>query len=207
VPPETTHPTLLARVRDPRDAAAWREFEERYRDLIRRYCRARGLQTADAEDVSQLVLLALARALQSFRFDPARGRFRSYLGRVVDNAIRRHVARPAGAADLLETSVMDALCAVGEEARDEVWEREWMQHHLRLAMRAVRSECKPESLALFERLLSGESVADAAASTGATTEAVYKVQQRIRERLRERIAQQVRDEELPGAPSAFPGRD
>ena len=99
---DTTHPSLLARVRDPADAAAWHEFEARYRDLIRRYCRRRGLQTADAEDVGQLVMLALARALQHFTFDRSRGRFRDYLGRVVNNAIQRHLSRPTQAPRLLD---------------------------------------------------------------------------------------------------------
>jgi RNA polymerase sigma-70 factor (ECF subfamily) len=196
---DTTHPSLLARVRNPADAAAWREFEARYRDLIRRYCRGRGLQTSDAEDVGQIVMLALARALQWFVFDPARGRFRDYLGRVVDNAIRRHVARPTSAPRLLDTAVLDTLITTGNEARDAAWEREWMQHHFRLALQAVRAECKPSSLAIFERLIAGKTVAEVAATCGTTTEAVYKVKQRLRERLKERVEQQVRDEEFPSS--------
>jgi len=153
---ETTHPSLLARVRDPADAAAWREFEARYRDLIRRYCRRRGLQQADAEDVGQVVFLALSRALGSFRFDPARGRFRDYLGRVVQNAISRHAQRPRRPADLLDTSVLEALIPAADPTPDEPWEREWMLHHYRLAMHAVRAECQPDTLAVFERLVAGE---------------------------------------------------
>ena len=194
---DTTHPSLLARVRDPADAAAWREFEGRYRDLIRNYCRGRGLQTADAEDVSQAVMLALARALQRFVFDPRRGRFRDYLGCVVQNAIRRHLSRPSQAPHLLDTSVLDVLVQTGNEARDASWEEEWRQHHFRLAMRSVRAECQPESLAIFQRLLAGESVRSVAEACGTTPEAVYKVKQRLRERLRERIERQIQDEEFP----------
>jgi RNA polymerase sigma-70 factor (ECF subfamily) len=202
--PETTHPSLLARVRDPEDAEAWREFETRYRDLIRRYCRKRGLQDADAEDVSQIVLLALSRALQRFAFDPARGRFRDYLGRVVHNAVLRHATRPKRNADLLDTSVLEVLLAPTAAPPDEPWEREWMLHHYRLAMHAVRAEHAPASLAIFDRLLAGEAVADVAAACGTTPEAVYKVRHRIRERLRERIEQQVRDEDLPRPPKDRP---
>jgi RNA polymerase sigma-70 factor (ECF subfamily) len=196
---ETTHPSLLSRVRDPADAAAWREFEARYRDLIRRYCRRCGLQTADAEDVGQLVMLALARALQRFRFDPARGRFRDYLGRVVHNAIRRHLARPTQAPGLLDTAVLDLLTATKAEERDETWESEWRQHHLRLAMLAVRAECAPASLSVFELLLSGASVEAVAAQSGLTAVAVYKIKQRMRDRVSERIEQQIRDEEFSDA--------
>jgi RNA polymerase sigma-70 factor (ECF subfamily) len=195
--PETTHPSLLARVRDPEDAEAWREFEARYRDLIRRYCRKRGLQEVDAEDVSQVVLLALSRALKTFAFDPARGRFRDYLGRVVHNAVLRHATRPRTSAELLDTSVLDALVTPAGAPSDERWEREWMLHHYRLAMRAVRAEHAPESLTIFERLLSGESVAAVADACAVSPDSVYKLRQRIRERLRSHVEQQIRDEELP----------
>jgi len=97
--------------------------------------------------------------------------------------------------------VLDLLTAPLDEARDESWEFEWMQHHLRLAMRAVRAECAPESLAVFELLLSGRSVAAVAEQSGMTPDAIYKVKQRIRERLRERTALQIRDEELPSSGS------
>lgn len=200
---ETTHPSLLSRLRDPRDEAAWREFEARYRDLLRRYARRRGLQAADGEDVCQVVLLALHRSLPRFRFDPARGRFRDYLGRVVQNAIHRHLARPKGTARLLETSVLESLAVCGEEPVEPDWHDEWTQHHFRLAMRAVQAEFKPASLAVFERLLAGESVAAAAQACDTTPEAVHKIKQRVAERLKETIAAQVRDEELPDrAPGA-----
>lgn len=198
---DTTRPSLLARVRDPADAAAWREFEARYRDLIRGYCRRRGLQTADAEDIGQMVLLAMVRGLQRFTFDPARGRFRDYLGRVVNNAIQQHVSRPKQAPALLDTSMLDALVVPENGAPDEHWEAEWVQHHLRLAMRTVRSEFTPASLEVFELLLSGKSVEAVAETSGTTPEAVYKIRQRVRDRLRERTEAQIRDEEFPGSGS------
>lgn len=198
---ETTHPSLLSRLRDGRDEAAWREFEARYRDLFRRYARRRGLQAADAEDVCQVVLLSLSRSLPLFRFDPARGRFRDYLGRVVQNAISRHLSCPKGAARLLETSVLESLAVGREEAVEPDWHDEWTQHHFRLAMRCVQAEFKPESLAVFERLLSGESVDAIARACTTTPEAVHKIKQRVGERLKVVIEAQVRDEELhePGS--------
>ena len=112
--PGTTRPSLLAHLHDPQDEAAWRAFEGRYRDLIRRYCRRRGLQTADAEDVSQLVLIALSRTLPGFRYLPERGRFRDYLGRVTENAVWRHLRSPARRDQLLETAMLEQLTTVTE---------------------------------------------------------------------------------------------
>jgi len=191
----TTSPSLLARLRNPQDEAAWRIFEGRYRDLIRRYCRRRGLQTADSEDIGQLVLIAMARALPAFRYRPERGRFRDYLGRVTENAIRRQLKRQTRGDVLLDTSVLDEMTIVGEEPLEPAWLDEWTQHHLRVAMHAVRASTRPGSLAIFERLLAGESVTGVAEATNSSLEAVYKAKQRVAERLRVEIEGQLRDED------------
>ena len=96
---------------------------------------------------------------------------------------------------LLETSMLDEITIVAEEPPEPAWLDEWTQHHLRLAMRAVRASTSAESLAIFERLLAGESVADVAKATGSTTDAVYKAKQRVAERLRVEIEGQLRDED------------
>ena len=77
----------LERVKNRSDDEAWREFEARYGDLIIGYCRSRGLQLTDAEDIRQTIMLSLATALVGFEYDPKRGRFRYYLGRAVRNAM------------------------------------------------------------------------------------------------------------------------
>src|SRR5262245_33077190 len=83
----TTRATLLDRVRDADDVAAWLEFDAAYREMLLRFCRSRGLQHADAEDVIQLVFVRLTGGLIRFRYDPARGRFRDYLFRCVRSAL------------------------------------------------------------------------------------------------------------------------
>jgi hypothetical protein len=45
--PDTRY-SLLARLSDPGDVAAWSEFIEIYEDAIYRYSRSRGLQDSDA---------------------------------------------------------------------------------------------------------------------------------------------------------------
>ena len=59
---ELTSLTLLDRVgKDSSDHAAWGEFVAYYGPKIRTWCCQRGLQSADADDVTQNVLLRLAR--------------------------------------------------------------------------------------------------------------------------------------------------
>ena len=133
---QTTRPSLLERVRDPANEAAWAEFDRSYGELILRYCHRCGLQHSDAEDVRQIVLMSLASALRSFEYRPQRGRFRSYLGRVVRNAVTRHATRPDGRIPVL---CMDETAAdATDEPRDGQWEQEWVAHHLRQAMQTIR---------------------------------------------------------------------
>jgi RNA polymerase sigma factor (sigma-70 family) len=187
-----TQPTLLQRLRDPADEDAWRTFEFRYRELIVRFARSRGQQQADAEDIAQLVLSSLFGSLRRFEYNRSRGRFRDYLFRCTRNAI----ARQAGKREALP---------VGDELMDQVeatdpgevaaWDREWEDHHYRLAMASIRRSFDPSSVAVFERCLRGDAIRDIAAETSMSEQAVHKVKQRIRDRMRELIAEQVRDEE------------
>lgn len=194
----TTHPSLLARLRNVDDRGAWQEFEDRYGEMILRYCRRQGLQHNDAEDVRQLVFLNLSRAFPTFEYQPTKGRFRHYLGQVVRNAIHRLFrsprTRPNGPERRLESSIL-ATAAAEEALEDDDWEEEWVQHHFRLAMRTVRVSFEERSLRMFDRILRGTSIADVAHEFETTQQAVHKVKQRVRNRLRELIEEQVREED------------
>lgn len=192
--PERTRKSLLLRVRDPGDQNAWFEFDTCYRELILRYCRAKGLQAADAEDVRQTVMLSLSSALKSFQYQPERGRFRGYLGRIVSNAIARFHGKRSEAVTL-EGEVLEGVAPIGEPEMDADWEREWVSHHYRRAMDALRQQVEPSSIQAFEKLLAGASVEQVAAEMSMAAQTVYKVRQRMRDRLQEQIAAQIREED------------
>jgi RNA polymerase sigma factor (sigma-70 family) len=193
---QSTSSTLLQRLRDTTDAEAWREFDRRYGELIVRYCRARGLQQADAEDIRQLVLLSLSKGLSGFAYSPERGRFRAYLATCIRNTIFRWSKRPNSVLQGLpevEESIVDG----GTTETDILFEQEWVRHHFRLAMGEVRRSFDQRSVDIFDRLLRGGSFYTVAAELSTTPEAVRKVKDRIRDRLREIIAQQLAAEEQP----------
>ncbi len=195
---DTTSPSLLSRVRDAADEVAWREFDGRYGELIVRFCCRCGLQHPDAEDIRQVVMTKLAKALRSFHYSRERGRFRSYLGCVVRNEVARHFSHPNAPSSEVDTDDVDAVdSACHPELSEEQWEREWVHHHLRLAMMTIRETFDARSVEVFECLLRGDSVDSAAGSFSMTTQAVHKVKQRIRSRLKQIVAAQIRDEEEP----------
>src|SRR5262245_23509745 len=98
----TTRVTLLTRLRrDPSDQAGWDEFVERYGRHIYRWCRRWKLQDADAEDVTQDILVKLTQKLRAFAYDPSRS-FRGWLKSVAHHTwrdfvdSRRYARRAAG---------------------------------------------------------------------------------------------------------------
>jgi RNA polymerase sigma factor (sigma-70 family) len=195
-----TRLSLLSRLRDPSDEQSWREFSEQYGELILRYCRRRGLAHADSEDVRQIVLVALARAIRSdegaepvFRYQPGRGRFRDYLGATVRHAISRYMSRHARHAAGLSIQGTEAA-SQGTDA-DPLWEREWMDQHFRLAMATIERTFEPRSVAMFSEMLAGVESTVIAVEYSTTPDAVRKIKQRILARLKELVAEQIRAED------------
>jgi RNA polymerase sigma-70 factor (ECF subfamily) len=79
---------LLIQLRqDSCDQVDWEEFVERYRWHLYRWCRGWRLQDADAEDVTQNILVKLTQNLRAFTYDPSRS-FRGWLKTVAHHARR-----------------------------------------------------------------------------------------------------------------------
>jgi RNA polymerase sigma factor (sigma-70 family) len=160
-----TSVTLLGRLRnDPTDQAAWNEFVERYGRKIYGWCRHWNLQDADAEDVTQTVLLLLARKMSTFAYDPARS-FRSWLKTLTQHAwsdfttARKKADQGSG-----DTRIEEQLYNVA--ARDDLVTRlnaEFDQELLETAMVRVRLRVRPQTWDAF-RLTALEGLSGAAAA-------------------------------------------
>src|SRR5262245_43188483 len=186
-----TSPTLLVRLgRAPADQSAWAQFVERYGRKIYGWCRQWGLQDADAEDVTQMVLARLADKMRAFAYDPARS-FRGWLRTLAQHAWsdfverRRRVGLGSG-----DTNILDRLHSI--EARDvlarqldEECERELLEE----AMTRVRLRVEPRTWDAFRLLaLEGKSGVEAANQLGMKVATVFvarsKVQRMIQEQAR-----------------------
>jgi RNA polymerase sigma factor (sigma-70 family) len=205
--PQTQH-TLIARLRDPADEAAWSRFECGYRELVVRFAMRQGLQQSDAEDVAQAVFQSLLSAMQGFTLDKSKGRFRDYLFRAVRNEISRQSAKPRpkpASEGLVEVkssggratpTVLDQAADFSSELEAQRhFENEWIDHHFRTAFTEIRRTFSPDSVAIFERLMAGTSVESTAEAFATTAQAVHKVKQRIRDRMQELVRQQIAEED------------
>ncbi len=145
----TTRQHLLEALRDPgRAQAAWQEFVDLYGPLVYHYCRRWKLQDADARDVTQQVFVALSRTFPRFTYDPSLGKFRSFLGTVVANAVRRHyrgvLRRMAADAEYSLLELPDERQLIAE------WNDECQIHLLQVASAKIRHEFDTATWTLFE---------------------------------------------------------
>ncbi len=189
--PETTHASFLARLADGEDHPAWQEFCDRYGQLIHNFARREGLQQTDCDDVLQEVLLSLTESMPRFRYDRAKGRFRSYLKRVALRAIYRRKSRRDSSPERVQ-SVTNSIVAIDDE---QVWEEEWRKYHLRWAMRRIEAEFNELDRSAFQLYAAqGLRPIVAAKTSGISVDQVYQAKSRILKRLTQIIAEQVADE-------------
>jgi len=83
-PPET-RASLILRLQNADDVAAWDEFADLYGPIVFRIARRRGMQPADADNLVQEVLLAVAQAVTRWIEREDRGSFRAWLLRIAHN--------------------------------------------------------------------------------------------------------------------------
>jgi RNA polymerase sigma-70 factor (ECF subfamily) len=160
-----TSPTLLGRLgRLPADQGAWGEFAERYGRKIYGWCRQWHLQESDAQDVTQEVLLKLARKMATFHYDPTRS-FRAWLKTVTHHAWRDFLdgrRRPgAGSGDSQVLEQLQSVQAQGDLVGqlDEEFARDLLDE----ALARVRLRVQPHTWDAF-RLLTYEGLSGAAAA-------------------------------------------
>ncbi len=187
-----TRASLLIRVRDPADQAAWYEFVEIYRPIILRLARQKGMQEADADDVAQQVLVAVAKAVERWEGDPRRAKFRTWLGRVAHNTILNALTR--GRPD--RGSGDSALLAVlnGHELHtgpdSDLLRLEYRREVFRWAARQVRKEFRQATWdAFWLTAVEGCAVEVVAQQLTKNRGAIYAARSRVARRIREKTAE------------------
>ena len=170
---------------NPDGAQPWEDFVAVYGPRIDSWCRRRGLQESDVQDVTQNVLLKLAKHFGTFEYDPSKG-FRKWLRTVTENALR----------DFAKSSARQPSTSADEILQAMETRRELLNHMseafdlevLSLARSRVQSQVEPSHWRVFElttdQAMPGSRVAE---ETGQSVANVYKIKSRIQQQLREEI--------------------
>jgi RNA polymerase sigma-70 factor (ECF subfamily) len=194
-----TRPSLLVRIRDAQDRDAWRQFVELYGPVVYRFGRKRGLQDADAADLTQTVLQAVSGAIGRLDYDSARGAFRGWLFAIVRNQLSKMQGRerraPRGSGGTSAQEMLHEQPA-REEGEEALWDREYKHQRFRWAAERARGEFAENSWqAFWQTAVEGRPAADVAGSLGMKLGALYTARSRVLKRIRQEI-QELNDEEL-----------
>ena len=80
-----TQASLIAKICDLGNQAAWTEFVHIYEPVVQRFIQRHGMQHADAVEVTQEVLCRVAKSIESWDRDQQQSTFRGWLYRITRN--------------------------------------------------------------------------------------------------------------------------
>ena len=149
-----TRRSLLTRLRNWDDQESWRDFFDTYGHFIYRIARKTGLNDAEAQDVVQDTLLAVARQMPGFQYDPSVGSFKGWLHQITHRRVVDHFRKRAPESNS-DDPVRHGKCL--EQFPDPagtdfatLWEEEWQWHLLHTAMQHVKRRTNPKQFQLFD---------------------------------------------------------
>jgi RNA polymerase sigma factor (sigma-70 family) len=199
-------------MRDLGDSESWRTFFETYWRLIYNVARKSGLSDDQAQDVVQDTVIAVARKMPEFRYDPAKGSFKHWLllicrRRIHDQLRRVYSSRQiaqAGPEELAAATISVPTAAPSPDAQIEGdWEQAWRENVFQMALARVRQRANPKHYQVFDYcVLQNLRPAEVAVMLGLSAAQVYLAKHRISAAVK-RAAREI-EAELGGQGSTDP---
>ena len=176
-----TRPSLLVRLRDPRDQEAWRTFLDLYAPLIYGFGRKNGLQDADAADLTQAVLVAVNASIGRLDYDPAKGTFRGWLYGVARNQLgkwRRSQGKDRASGDTEDLRQLAEHPAPDDAA--DWWEYEYQRQCFVVATQRIRPQVQESSWSAFwKTAVEGQAPSEVATELNLSLGALYTAKSRV----------------------------
>jgi len=198
--PLPTRASLLDRLRDADDSGSWEEFHRTYRGLLVGVARRAGLNEHEAEEAVQDTLIAVAKKMPEFRYEPGKDSFKGWLlqivrWKIVDQVRRRTpsagpdkseeessaAGRLALRSDLeLNSVVLPAQAKDPRQDFEAIWDAEWERHLLMQALARVKRQAKPEQYAIYHlHVIEQRPVAEVRRTLGVSAAAIYLAKHRV----------------------------
>jgi RNA polymerase sigma factor (sigma-70 family) len=159
--PLATRPSLIERIRDWSDDESWQQFLQTYWRLIYALAIRHGLTESEAEEVVQATLIAVAKRIGTFKYDPGAGSFRQWLihqarWRIADLQRKRHRERQLfvpghsrAASSPTRTATAHRVPDLSQNIETR-WEREWHASVHAAALQALRTQLNPKHYQVFD---------------------------------------------------------
>ena len=181
-----TRASLILRLQDGTDIAAWDEFTELYVPIVYRSARRLGLQAADAEDVVQEVMTAISLAVKEWVVRVDRGRFRAWLFRIARNTaidfLTRRKHRPWSSGSEAATRKLNEIEASTDLSSS--YDLEVRREYFMRASEIVRSQVSETTWQAFQlTAVLGQAVETVARQLHVSPGSIYIARSRVMKRL------------------------
>lgn len=193
-----TRKSLLGRLKDWEDNESWRAFFDTYWKLIYSFAIQRGLNHEEAQEVVQETIVAVARSIGKFHYDPKVCAFKTWLLGVtrskIANQFARRARQPAAAPNLPpdDSSTTGQVNRIPDEQAgqwDKSWEEEWQKNLMEAAINRVKRRVSIEQYQMFDLfVLKSWPAKDVAKTLGVTITHVYVAKHRIAKLVRKEVA-------------------
>jgi RNA polymerase sigma factor (sigma-70 family) len=181
-----TRATLLMQMKDLADAPSWAEFFDVYSGLIVRFAQRSGLTDSEAQDALQETMLAVAKNIQQFRYDPKRCSFKTWLMLLTRQRIiwqiRKRMPIPANESreDSGYTAELDRIPDQNSVGVEELWSAEWRTNLMSAALERVKHRVSPRQFQIFDlHALQNRPVREVARLLGISSSQVYLAKHRV----------------------------
>ena len=186
-----TRKTLIEKLDNWSDWSSWDEFYRTYSGFVWHVARKSGLSDDEASDVVQETFIGVAKNLQKKKFDTSQGSFKSFLlnqarWRIIDQFRRRKKQQEREANihfdedDDRRTSPIDRCADPQGVTLEKLWDKEWQDKLMDLALRRVRSLVSPKQFQIFScYVLKGWSPERVKEELGVNAAQVYLAKHRV----------------------------
>ena len=168
-----TRASLLDRLKDWDNGAGWQEFFDTYWQFIYRVALKSGLTETEAQDAVQETVLAVAKNMKDFDYDPDRCSFRSWLmlltrQRIIWQLRKRLPSHPTDDQTGVEksrTATVERIPDPNVSDLDAAWREEWQQNLMSAALQRVKRLVSPRQFQIFDLYVLQNWSADVVART------------------------------------------
>lgn len=188
----TTRPSLLLRIADPQDSAAWAEFTDLYEPILIRVAKSRGIQIGDAEELAQEVLITVLKSIKNFKNGEQVGSFRRWLATITHNKVRDYFRSTKRIDRRTQGELLD-LSTISDrslEDMDLALENQWRHQMFARAVNAIRDTVHQETWeAFWGTSIEMRSAEQVARELGTSVGIIYVSRSRVIAKLRNWVQQ------------------
>ena len=183
-----TRTSLLRRLKQWEDQESWRDFFNTYWKLIYGTAVKAGLNDAEAQDVVQDTVIAVAKKIEDFKYDPVIDSFKGWLLYLTRKCIALHYrkrerdrgGKPRDSEAMALTAELEGIPDPAGVDLEAIWDEEWEKNLADAALARVKQEVNPKQFQIFNfYVLKQWPVKEVTETLGVTVAQVYLAKHRI----------------------------